>query len=154
MIAFVFPLFVSGSYGQNQASATPPANDAIVHHMEELEEQVKDLRAEVAALKETDKTTMTTGSAPVAMPQSNLVSSATVASTPAAPSLAGLLGSTSLSGFVDVYYGQNFNNPASQTNGLRFFDQSTRIVWPEHGRTGTWTRLPKSPTAAPVITSP
>ena len=127
VIAFVFPLFVSGSYGQNQASATPPANDAIVHHMEELEEQVKALRAEVAALKETDKTTMTTGSAPVAMPQSNLVSSATVASTPAAPSLAGLLGSTSLSGFVDLYYGQNFNNPASQTNGLRFFDQSTQM---------------------------
>ena len=63
VIAFVFPLFVSGGYGQNQASATPPANDAIVHHMEELEEQVKALRAEVAALKETDKTTMTTGSA-------------------------------------------------------------------------------------------
>ena len=30
-----------------------------------------------------------------------------------------------LSGFVDVYYGQNFNNPASQTNGLRFFDEGT-----------------------------
>jgi len=32
------------------------------------------------------------------------------------------LGPTSLSGFVDVYYGQNFNNPAGQANGLRFFD--------------------------------
>ena len=30
-----------------------------------------------------------------------------------------------LNGFVDVYYGQNFNNPASQTNGLRFFDGAT-----------------------------
>jgi hypothetical protein len=70
---------------------------------------------------------MTTGSDPVATPQSNLVSSTTVASTPAGPSLAGLLGSTSLSGFVDLYYGQNFNNPASQTNGLRFFDQSTQM---------------------------
>ena len=46
---------------------------------------------------------------------------------PAAPSLAGLLGPTSLSGFVDLYYSQNFNNPASQTNGLRFFDQSTQM---------------------------
>jgi hypothetical protein len=127
VIAFVFPLFVSKGYAQNQASATPPANDALVHHMEELEDQVKALRAEVTALKETDKTTMTTGSVPVALPQSNLVSSPTVASTPAAPSLAGLLGSTSLSGFVDLYYGQNFNNPASQTNGLRFFDQSTQM---------------------------
>jgi len=27
---------------------------------------------------------------------------------------------------VDVYYGHNFNNPASQTNGLRFFDGGTQ----------------------------
>jgi len=53
--AIVFMLFVSLSYGQDQASAAPPANDAIVHHMEELEEQVKALRAEVAALKGSDK---------------------------------------------------------------------------------------------------
>jgi hypothetical protein len=44
---------------------------------------------------------------------------------PPPPSLAGLLGPTTLSGFVDVYYGQNFNNPAGQANGLRFFDGAT-----------------------------
>ena len=44
---------------------------------------------------------------------------------PPPPSLAGLLGPTTLSGFVDVYYGQNFNNPAGQANGLRFFDGGT-----------------------------
>jgi hypothetical protein len=127
VIAFAFLLFVSLSYAQSQTSSAPPANDAIVRHMEELEEQVKALRAEVAALKDTDKATTTTASAPVAVPQNNLVSSPTTASAPAAPSLAGLLGPTSLSGFVDVYYGQNFNNPASQTNGLRFFDQTTNM---------------------------
>jgi hypothetical protein len=47
----------------------------------------------------------------------------TTAST--SPSLASLLGPTSLSGFVDVYYSQNFNNPATQTNSLRFFDGAT-----------------------------
>jgi Putative beta-barrel porin-2, OmpL-like. bbp2 len=58
--------------------------------------------------------------------QSNLVTSAAApGAAPAAPSLAGLLGLTTLSGFVDVYYGQNFNNPVSQTNGLRFFDAPT-----------------------------
>jgi hypothetical protein len=36
-----------------------------------------------------------------------------------------LLGPTTLSGFVDVYYGQNFNNPSGQANGLRFFDGPT-----------------------------
>ena len=30
-----------------------------------------------------------------------------------------------MSGFVDTYYGQNFNNPASRTNTLRAFDLST-----------------------------
>ena len=128
VLAFALLLFVPVSYGQNQTSATPPANDAIVHHMEELEEQVKELRAEVAALKGSDKlaTAATASANPVS--QSNLVSSpAATGTTTAAPTLAGLLGPTSLSGFVDVYYGQNFNNPASQTNGLRFFDQSTNM---------------------------
>src|SRR6266536_3763066 len=128
VIAFAFSLFVSLSYGQDQASSAAPANDAVVHHMEELEEQVKELRAEVAALKVTDKSTIAPAATPVAAPQNNLVSSpAATGTAPAAPSLAGLLGSTSLSGFVDLYYGQNFNNPASQTNGLRFFDQSTQM---------------------------
>ncbi len=65
------------------------------------------------------------------MPQSNLVSGASAAgpggpgTPPAPPSLAGLLGPTSLSGFVDVYYGQNFNNPANRANSTRFFDGAT-----------------------------
>ena len=126
-IAVVFTLFVSLSYGQDQASAAPPANDAIVHHMEELEEQVKALRAEVAALKGSDKAApaATVATVPAAA-QSNVVTGAAAPSAaPAGPSLAGLLGPTTLSGFVDVYYGQNFNNPASQTNGFRFFDGAT-----------------------------
>src|SRR6202521_3272717 len=117
-------LVVSPGLAQEQAGTSPPTNpptnDAIVHHMEELEEQVKELRAEVAALKGSEKP------ATPAPPQSNLVTSAAApGAAPAAPSLAGLLGPTTLSGFVDVYYGQNFNNPTSQTNGLRFFDAPT-----------------------------
>ncbi len=58
MIAFASLLLVPFSRGQEPTSA-PPSNDAIVHHMEELEQQVKDLRAEVAALKDkgSDKST-------------------------------------------------------------------------------------------------
>ena len=124
VITFASLMFAAVSRGQE----APPSNDAIVHHMEELEQQVKELRAEVATLKEKDnhKSATTT---PVSAPaQSNFVSSAaSTSSTPSAvpPSLAGLLGPTTLSGFVDVYYGQNFNNPASQTNSLRFFDGAT-----------------------------
>src|ERR1700674_3315889 len=110
-------LLVSPGLAQEQAGTSPPSNDAIVHHMEELEEQVKELRSEVAALKGSDKPATPAAPSPA---QSNLVTSAAApGSAPAAPSLAGLLGPTTLSGFVDVYYGQNFNNPTSQTNGLR-----------------------------------
>ncbi|MGD0790647.1 MAG: outer membrane beta-barrel protein [Terriglobales bacterium] len=123
-VLFVSLLLTSFGRAQEQAS-TPPTNDAILQHMQELEREVKELRAEVTALKSAPATT--TAAAP-ALPQSNIVGSASAAA-PAAPapppSLAGLLGPTSLSGFVDVYYGQNFNNPTSQTNGMRFFDGAT-----------------------------
>jgi hypothetical protein len=111
-------------WAQEPAATAPTSNEAILRYMQELEQEVKDLRAEVTALKGADKT----ATAPVpAVPQSNLVSSAS-GSTPApapGPSLAGLLGPTTLSGFVDVYYGQNFNNPAGRSNGYRFFDGAT-----------------------------
>ena len=92
--------------------------------MQELERQVKELQTEVLALK--GASVAPTAAAP-AVPQSNLVSSSAAAptATPGPPSLAGLLGSTSLSGFVDVYYGQNFNNPADRLNNMRFFDGAT-----------------------------
>ncbi len=51
VIAFAGLLLVPVSRGQ-EASSTPPSNDAIIHHMEELEEQVKELRTELAALKD------------------------------------------------------------------------------------------------------
>src|ERR1700738_4075916 len=57
VIAVVSILFVSLTRAQDQASTTSPTNDAIVHHMEELEEQVKELRAEMAAMKSSDENT-------------------------------------------------------------------------------------------------
>jgi putative OmpL-like beta-barrel porin-2 len=120
MIVLASLLLGSFARAQGQTSATSPTNDAIVEHMRELEQEVNELRAEVAALKSAEKP------APVATPAappSNLVSS--TSGVAPAPSLAGLLGPTSLSGFVDVYYGQNFNNPTSRTNNLRFFDGAT-----------------------------
>jgi len=103
----------------------------MIQHLEDLERQVKELRTEVANLKnqekEKDPGKCYTQPDP-AIATNNLVSSTSAGagtSPVTTPSLAGLLGPTSLSGFVDVYYGQNFNNPASQTNGLRFFDEGT-----------------------------
>jgi len=118
-------------HAQDKGTA-PEGNDAILQQMHALEEEIKELRAEVATLKGTDKPAAEAAltGAPSNVPQSNLVGgapgTASAGTAPAAaPSLAGLLGPTSLSGFVDVYYGQNFNNPTNQANGLRFFDGAT-----------------------------
>jgi len=128
-IAALFGLsLVLASLGSAQAPADSvqqtPAE--MLRRMQELEQQVSDLRTELSALKQT-------GSAPsaattsAAVPQANLVST-TPASAPSpgsSPSLASLLGPTSLSGFVDVYYNYNANQPASRTNGLRSFDTAS-----------------------------
>ena len=120
----IVSLLLSAGYAQDQGSTAAPTNEAILKHMEELEQQVKELRAEVTTLKSSDKPVVT---ATAEVPQNGLVSSTPAAAPPAtpAPSLAGLLGPTSVSGFVDLYYGQNFNNPSGRTNGLRFFDGAT-----------------------------
>jgi putative OmpL-like beta-barrel porin-2 len=130
-IAIAILLFASLSRGQ-EISSTSLSNETMIHHLEDLERQLKELRTEVATLKdqERDKDKNTGLSKPPepAIAQSNLVSSTSPVqdrSPATAPSLAGMLGSTTLSGFVDIYYGQNFNNPASQTNSLRFFDGGT-----------------------------
>jgi hypothetical protein len=115
-------LLAIAGQAQDQVSA-PPSNQAILEHMQELEQQVKQLRAEVATLKNTDKPT---AAVTAEVPRENLVSSTSGAPSAApSPSLSSLLGPTSVSGFVDLYYGQNFNNPAGRANGLRFFDSAT-----------------------------
>src|ERR1700732_1006666 len=92
---------------QDQASATPPTNDAILHQMQELQEEVKALRAEVTALKSTPAPSPAPASAPA--PVATPPAEAAVASpgAPAPTGLAALLGPTTLSGFVDTYYGFN-----------------------------------------------
>lgn len=128
-IALATLLLVPISRGQ-EVNSTPLSNDPNIHHMEELEQEIKELQAEVATLKEKesnrDKSAASTP-APVIGQSSPVIDHATATSSPQEPStsLSGLLGPTTLSGFVDVYYGENFNNPASQTNSLRFFDGGT-----------------------------
>ena len=99
----------------------------MTERMQAMEKEIRDLRSEIAALKQagTPPTTPPTP-AQAAVPQSSLVSTtAPASSSSTAPSLSSLLGSTTLSGFVDLYYGQNFNNPASRSNTLRAFDLAT-----------------------------
>src|ERR1700675_2175801 len=65
-IVIVRLLLVAVSRAQDQASATPPTNDAILHQMQELQEEVKALRAEVTALKSSPAPAPATAAAPPA----------------------------------------------------------------------------------------
>jgi hypothetical protein len=108
--------------GQEQPSTPQPSAEALTKHLEDMEAEIKDLRAQVTALKSAKLAAEAQPAATPAVPQNSLVSGSSPAP-PATPSLASILGPTELSGFVDVYYGQNFDNPANQNNSLRFFDQ-------------------------------
>ena len=123
MIFLASLLLVCPSQGQDATARAPSTNDAMARHMEEMEQEIKELRKEVASLKGTEKAAPAATSAPAQSVVSGTTGAASTVLPP--PSLAGLLGPTTLSGFVDVYYGQNFNNPAGQANGLRFFDGAT-----------------------------
>jgi hypothetical protein len=88
--------------------------------MQELQDEVKSLRAEVTALKGAAAPL----AAPAAPAPATPVAAATTGAPAAAPAitLGSLLGPTTLSGFVDTYYGYNANQPAGRQSGLRNFD--------------------------------
>lgn len=132
LIAIASLLLVPASRGQETVPASTP-NEVLTRRVEELERQLNELRSEIARQKDPGQANgieknQYAAEATPSPAQSNLLNEGsrtpgTTAST--SPSLASLLGPTSLSGFVDVYYSQNFNNPATQTNSLRFFDGAT-----------------------------
>lgn len=64
----------------------------------------------------------TAAATPAPAPAAALLPAATPAAAPGPTGLAGLLGPTTLSGFVDVYYGYNSNQPAGRTTAFRNFD--------------------------------
>ncbi|MGB9105528.1 MAG: porin [Terriglobales bacterium] len=87
----------------------------LMQQFRDLQKEVVSLRAEVAALKQQKSAPAAATETPAPPPQTAAVSTAS-------PSAAALLGGASFSGFVDTYYGYNFNQPKSQTNTLRSFD--------------------------------
>jgi len=101
-------------------TSTAQDSTAMSDRIQQLEKQLADVQAQITALKSASTP------AAAAVPQSNLVASGSApaadATKPASTTLASILGPTSISGFVDMYYGQNFNNPATRTNGLQFFN--------------------------------
>ena len=114
---------VSQCLAQGPTDAAQGASAAMSQRLEELEKEVIRLRGEVAALKASGSFSGETSTpAMAAVSQANATNASPV--TPPSPgsSLASLLGPTSLSGFVDMYYNYNSNQPASRTNSFRSFD--------------------------------
>ena len=127
-----------------QASASSAQNPAeLGQKVEELEGLVKQLQSELTAMKQQQTHQGPHGIAEVAstsMPSLHLASlapnmedppAAAAAPAPAAPekiSLSGLLGPTTLSGFVDVFYGYNSNQPSSHTNAFHNFDMNSSEI--------------------------
>ncbi len=142
MVAFGLGTLVAQTGAQTdastaQASAGSAQNPAeLGQKVEELEGLVKQLQSELAAMKQQQAHVGPRGIAEVAstsMPSlhaaslaPNLEDAPAAAAAPApAPekvSLAGLLGPTTFSGFVDVFYGYNSNHPSSRLNQYHNLD--------------------------------
>ncbi len=93
--------------------AGKPAQAEVIRRVQELEQEVSALRSQIAELKKQS-------SAPAA--SAALPANSTAPAAQETSALAQIPGSTDISGFVDTYYGYNFNQPKSQTTGLRAFD--------------------------------
>lgn len=122
---------------QNQTNSTDAGSSAeLARRLEQMQKDVERLQSEIAQVKKqlADTTASgATGNAPSGGPAAVSTTNASALAAPpppatqtapaAAPSpLANVLGSTALSGFVDTYYGYNFNQPHSRVSGLRAFD--------------------------------
>jgi len=98
------------------ADATPPSTTDLEKRIDELEKELTALKSQVAAAP------APAAAAPATPAAATAVVSTPAPAAPAAPSIAGLLGPVTLSGFVDTYYGYNSNQPASRTTAYRNFD--------------------------------
>ena len=124
-----------------QASASTAQNPAdLGQKVEELEGLVKQLQSELTAMKQQQAHPGPRGIAEVAstsMPSLHAASlapnmedppAAAAAPAPEKISLSGLLGPTTLSGFVDVFYGYNSNQPVGRANAFHNFDMNSSEI--------------------------
>ena len=141
----VGPVAVAQTAGQNAAQPAEPnaapaaaadnANSAdLSRKVKDLEQEIEELRAEMAAMKGDGPkppavaVVASTGvppltSAAITVPALPLAAqAATPAPAPEKVSIASLLGPTTISGFVDVYYDYNSNQPYERSTALRNFD--------------------------------
>ncbi|MBZ5543606.1 MAG: porin [Acidobacteriia bacterium] len=124
-------LVSSGLRAQNSDSSAG-TNEQLRQRLEDLQKQMNQLQDELARVQRELKESKSAPSpasapAPVAAPEtapaSSLAPSAEAAASKSSPNaLQSVLGSTSLSGFMDGYYGYNFNQPHDRLSSYRAFD--------------------------------
>ena len=114
------------------SSTTQPSADT-QQRLQDLEKEMLLLQKEIVSLKESETPSIKTAAyvQPAAADASATAVSqapaaaAAPAAAPAAINLAGLLGPTTISGFVDAYYGYNYNHPGFGGTGLEPFTNAT-----------------------------
>ena len=114
VLALAVSLGIVCGVGNRALAQSEPATD-LSSRIDSLEKQLADLKSQMEAQK-----AAAAAAAPAAA--ATALPAAAPAATPAPTGLAGLLGPTTLSGFVDVYYGYNSNQPFQRTTALRNFD--------------------------------
>lgn len=117
VLVFAVALGIVCGSGNRALAQTEPAAD-LSGRIDSLEKQLADLRSQLDA----QKAAAAAAAAPTPAPAAAVLPAATPAAAPAPTGLAALLGPTTLSGFVDVYYGYNSNQPAGRTTAFRNFD--------------------------------
>ena len=118
-----------GLRAQNQnPSSTAGSSAELAQRLEDLQKQIDRLQAELAAARKelSSQPATATVPAPAGGAAPTTPAAAETSPPPSSPGLVkSLLGSTSLSGFVDGYYGYNFNQPHNRTSSYRAFDGPT-----------------------------
>lgn len=127
-LAGSMPLAVAAQEKPTGSTAAASSSD-LARRVEDLEKEIEHLQSELTMVKKQLGEPAAPAAAPTAAPSAPeaagtapatpapaLASTAQTpaAPAPAAPSLASLLGPMSVTGFVDGYYGYNFNHPQTQ----------------------------------------
>lgn len=114
MVAGLSFLATPLTVAQNSTDTTQPTSADLAKRVDDLEKQLTDLKAQLAAQKPAEAPAAPAPAAAAAVPSA--------APAPGPTGLAGLLAPTTFSGFVDVYYDYNSNQPASRQTAFRNFD--------------------------------
>jgi putative OmpL-like beta-barrel porin-2 len=108
VLVIVFALGATRGWAQSS-----PTTEDLQKKIDDLQKQILEMKAQLASLQPASASAASQG----------LVSSGSSSQpTAPAPTLSSLLGPTTLSGFVDAYYGYNSNQPSNFTNSNQFFN--------------------------------